>query len=519
MNLTFLIPILLICNSLWAYQILANDSVQKSSNHSINSFFTIPPLDSEDICFTPNQPLDIITYQLFSNKTKNLLGRKSIERYNDSPNHQKFSQPYCPNIITSESSLLIVNQHSSHKFSDVIHLKKNEIIKVENYYLLQAVTSHLGFTLAIAFLQLFFFFYTRRKEHLFYTFFILSFSYTTLTFSGLDRVILPFDVSWSKYLLPVHYIGSAFLIWTSMHLLEIWKKRDWAHYLMLGLLLFSFSYGILSIFINFPSYLRLSVESFGGLTLILFLIGLRASFKKVNQAQLYTLAWAVYLVGLILFILNHNQIIDFENEFRVEILLACHSFEMLIFTLALSLKVYTQIQIKIKKIRELDKVKNQAICFPKQKLIKYLNIINDIENEYQLNSSNESFNLNSKSPIEKIQHTLNNLKICSDIFQHEHEQFKKTFFLSEIIEECRLAEKIPRNRFNFIDECSSTSFLAPKDIQIVVSELLKNANTHSPQGLIEIHCTNQHKEFKLSVHNQGGGFSKETLKRHPNLFF
>jgi signal transduction histidine kinase len=228
--------------------------------------------------------------------------------------------------------------------------------------------------------------------------------------------------------------------------------------------------------------------------------------------RLYYLAFTFLFIGAVIFTLNKYSFIPTNSNITLEALLLFNSIQMLIFTLALSLGIYSKLKLQSQDSNKIKTLKEKVLNTPITQLIQHLDQLRD-------EVSKEELNLTVKNSLSIQMKKLKRLDSLNKIKSNNSSKDATPFFLSEIVEECRQQEGIDKNRFNFINESNNTFNLSKSEIIILFTELLNNANRHSSQGLIEARCTNPNDFFQINIHNQGAGFSKAILQKHPSLFF
>lgn len=424
-------------------------------------------------------------------------------------------------------------------------------IKTKEAFYKERVTSYfiagllIGGLLLMAIYNLFLFFSTRDYGYLLY---VLALLCSLLSQGYISGILIPYlspdspEFSFRFPLITMAFTG-IFSSWFTIHFLNIKQTSK----LLFYLLLFAISFSVFDIILELLHYdfasRRVNIVLIIGTSLIIFSCGLYSLLKGNKIAIYFTIAWTVYLFGMITFALKTTGIIP-HNNFTAHFMNFGICLEVVLLSFALGHK-YLLIKIEKEKLeqqtkKELEKLvkiqtnKLETTLEEKEVLLKEIHhrvknnlqivmsildlqvaSIKDDKNKAILNQSKSR--VYSMSLIHQKLYQSNNLaqininNYLTELFSHIHDSY-------------------------FIPQQKTTTILVIEEINVsitiaiplglIVNELLTNSFKYglseAKSGKIKMSLELKNKELILCISDTGPGFDikkpKFELKESLGLF-
>jgi len=251
------------------------------------------------------------------------------------------------------------------------------ILRSENGFFQSALLSEIitgifiGIILVMILYNLFIYFSTNDKSYLYYVLYIFFIGLAQTTLNGYTF----------KYIWPsAHYFNNSAIVWFSalagtfaiffikefLHISErapIWNRLLYAIIVLYGLAVFFTIIGNVML-----SYRFVDLGGFTG-AILTFFLALKLSLKGYRPAKFFLLAWSIFLLGLILFIMRnlnwlpYNLFTNYTMQFGTAI-------EVILLSFALADKINI-----LKKEREFSQEQALRVSLENQKIIKEQNIV------------------------------------------------------------------------------------------------------------------------------------------------
>lgn len=271
------------------------------------------------------------------------------------------------------------------------------ILRSENGFFQSALLSEIitgmfiGIILVMILYNLFIYFSTRDKSYLYYVLYIFFIGLAQTTLNGYTF----------KYLWPqAHYFNNTAIVWFSalagifaiffikefLHISE--RAPIWARllYVIVGIYLIAVIFAITG-----NGMLSYRFVDLAGLTgaILTFVIALKLSLLGYRPAKFFLLAWSIFLLGLILFVMRNLNLLQY-NVFTNYTMQFGTAIEVILLSFALADKINI-----LKKERELSQEQALRVSLENQKIVKEQNIILEKrvdERTVELTKSNTDLN-------------------------------------------------------------------------------------------------------------------------------
>ncbi len=255
---------------------------------------------------------------------------------------------------------------------------------------------YLGVILAMALYNLFLFFTVRDQGYLYYVIYIFFIGLTQATLHG-----YPFKYLWPSY--PEFSNHSLILFPALAGLAAIQFTRTFLHTnfftpkLDKGLLIFAAAY-ILAVAVNYLGYAHLSFKIIDINALVLclycFIYSSFIAHKGFKPAKYFILAWSVFLLSIIVYVLRNLGVLPYNNFTNYSVL-AGTSFETIVLSLALAAKIN-----ELKKDKETSQQKTLEALQENERMVKEQNATLELKVNHrtmELSKSNEELNVALKN--------------------------------------------------------------------------------------------------------------------------
>jgi serine phosphatase RsbU (regulator of sigma subunit) len=289
---------------------------------------------------------------------------------------------------------------------------------------------YLGFMLVMACYNLFVFFSVRDKIYLYYVGYVIFLSVLYANFKGYAFELLWTNKPIVNFFIPVNAnIATTFMLLFAANFLHI-KEHLPRVYKFIYVIFFALGVStILNIAGNYIISSNIS-QPFTLITaLYLLVVSVILLFKGVKIARFYFIAWVVYLVGLIVYILNLNSAVP-SNAFTNNSILFGSALEVVLLSFALADKINV-----LKREKETAQVKlleslqaNEALILGQNKVLEE----RVAQRTHELQETNEELN----QVVEELNATNETLsRFNLQLGEQQKEIAAKNNELSETIQE------------------------------------------------------------------------------------
>jgi signal transduction histidine kinase len=278
------------------------------------------------------------------------------------------------------------------------------ILRTEKGFFQSAVVSEIitgifiGIILVMILYNLFIFFSTRDKSYLYYVLYILFIGLAQTTLNGYTF----------KYLWPsAQYFNNSAVVWFSglAGIFAVFFIREFLHINEKTPVWSKLLYGIVVLYLIalFFTIIGNDILSYrfvdlGGLigAILTFVIALKLSLTGYRPAKFFLLAWSIFLLGLVLFVMRNFNLLPY-NLFTNYTMQFGTAIEVILLSFALADKINI-----LKKEREFSQEQALRVSLENQKIVKEQNIVLEKRvNERTIELTQVNTNLND---------TLNKLK-------------------------------------------------------------------------------------------------------------
>lgn len=251
------------------------------------------------------------------------------------------------------------------------------ILRTENGFFQAALLSEIitgifiGIILVMILYNLFIYFSTRDKSYLYYVLYIFFIGLAQTTLNGYTF----------KYLWPsAHYFNNSAIVWFSslagisviyfirefLHISE--RAPIWGKLLNVIVALYVVAVCLVVTGNGILSYRFLDLAGFTG-AILTFITALKLSLKGYRPAKFFLLAWSIFLLGLILFIMRNLNLLQY-NLFTNYTMQFGTAIEVILFSFALADKINI-----LKKEREFSQEQALRVSLENQKIVKEQNVV------------------------------------------------------------------------------------------------------------------------------------------------
>ena len=272
----------------------------------------------------------------FGSKHSTLMGEVvSFSQKKDMIPHPVFSIQINPD----EERVLLFVVKSSEQLIFPLKFKKKSQAAFNYYFILLGV--YLGVFVAMFFYNLILFFNTKSKSYLLYLFYLLSVFVTQSCVVGLSHFIFSNSPS---LLNASFYIGTCFVgIFGPWFIYDFLKIRNEAKWVTIAIRVFYVSYS----FSLFLALLKWYTECYvflqiNGILISVFLLylGIRSIKAGNPTAKYFVVAWSLFLLGVIVFVLKDYNLIPF-TKFTMAIMPIGATLETILLSVALAHQINT----------------------------------------------------------------------------------------------------------------------------------------------------------------------------------
>jgi serine phosphatase RsbU (regulator of sigma subunit) len=306
----------------------------------------------------------------------------------------------------------------------------------ENHGIDIAIGIYLGFMLVMILYNFFIYLSVRDITYLFYVgyaFFIMilysNFKGYAFEFLWADKSIINFYVpTISNFAASFIILFSQRFLNTKLHLPK-WHK---AGYVIITIFIIS---TIINLLGNYPLSANLSQPFTLIMALYLLIIAIRLVFKRIKVARFYLLAWTIYLICLIIYILNLNSVVP-TNLFTNNSILYGSALEAVLLSIALADRINI-----LKKENEKAQLEYVELLKENERIVKEQNLLLEKkvqERTVELNEANEELNQTVET-LHSTNEQLNNFN--RKLAQQSKELDAKNQELSTALEEINSANE------------------------------------------------------------------------------
>ncbi|MCF0057225.1 7TM diverse intracellular signaling domain-containing protein [Dyadobacter sp. CY356] len=250
------------------------------------------------------------------------------------------------------------------------------ILRTENGFFQSALLSEIitgifiGIILVMILYNLFIFFSTRDKSYLYYVLYILFIGLAQTTLNGYTF----------KYLWPsVQSLNNSAIVWFSAlaGTFAILFIREFLHMAGRMPIWNNLLYGIIALYtlavffsITGDGMLSYRFVDLGGLigAILTFVVALKLSLQGYRPAKFFLLAWSIFLLGLVLFVMRNLNLLPY-NLFTNYTMQFGTAIEVILLSFALADKINI-----LKKERELSQEQALRISLENEKIIREQNV-------------------------------------------------------------------------------------------------------------------------------------------------
>ncbi|MCG9875623.1 MAG: ATP-binding protein [Leptospiraceae bacterium] len=254
--------------------------------------------------------------------------------------------------IKSQSTIPI--QIYAYSEIDLINFISSEQIVLGLYY---------GWMFVMVLYNLFLYISTRYKSYIYYVLFIWSFSFFQFILNGLGfQFLWPNSFYWANTSLLVFMIMAT--LTGSMFAANFLKSRQvfWLYRIYESIWVLGFILLVLSFFISYSISIKLSTYYAGLVALLLIFNAIYAWNIDIKQAKIFSLAFGVFILGVILFTLKSTGILP-TNIYTSWTIQIGSALVVLLLSLGLADKINElsgDLKIRVDELGELNAKLNQS---------------------------------------------------------------------------------------------------------------------------------------------------------------
>lgn len=401
---------------------------------------------------------------------------------------------------------------------------------------------YLGLIILIIAYNLFVYFILREKVHLFYSLYVFCEGSMVLYFKGFAfEFIFPSYPELNSYLTVLPTFTTITAVYFLFSFLDSKRTLPVLHKLFYVFMLIA----VIGMALNFIGYdgigmMLVEIDSFITCIAILF-AGITSYRKGIKHAKLYVLAWSIFLIGVLIYVLKDFGVIPFDSITSNSIQIGS-AIEIILITVALA-----------QKMNDFKEEKERL------QIISIENLIEKEKAILQKNLELESRNKEKEILLSEIHHRVkNNLAVVSGILQvqaaynsdkeikqiltdctnriksmglihetlYQYENFSAinfSIYLNSLTNEIKNsypdASKKIELKLNIDDSELELTMAIP--CGLLVTEVLTNIYKHAfigrESGSIEICFRKSKANFELSIKDNGVGLDEAKMKSNTGL--